>query len=57
MADPANLVLADSHCHIDMPQFDAIWAKANELKLPRFGGVLASLVDYASVGWTSIAAS
>ena len=27
------------------------------LKLPRFRGVLASLVDYASVGWTSIACS
>ena len=28
-----------------------------EVKLPRFRGVLASLVDYASVGWTSIACS
>ena len=27
------------------------------LKLPRFRGVLASLVDYAPVGWTSIACS
>ena len=27
------------------------------LKLPRFRGVLASLVDHASVGWTSIACS
>jgi hypothetical protein len=27
------------------------------LKLPRFRGVLASLVDYASVDWTSIACS
>ena len=23
MADPAKLTVADSHCHIDMPQFDA----------------------------------
>jgi hypothetical protein len=28
-----------------------------QLKLPRFRGVLASLVDHASVGWTSIACS
>jgi hypothetical protein len=28
-----------------------------DLKLPRFRGVLASLVDYASVDWTSIACS
>ena len=28
-----------------------------QLKLPRFRGVLASSVDYASVGWTSIACS
>jgi cytochrome c-type biogenesis protein CcmH/NrfG len=27
------------------------------VKLPRFRGVLASLVDHASVGWTSIACS
>jgi hypothetical protein len=28
-----------------------------DVKLPRFRGVLASLVDHASVGWTSIACS
>ncbi|SRR6266446_2022147 len=28
-----------------------------KVKLPRFRGVLAGLVDYASVGWTSIACS
>jgi len=31
--------------------------QSQNLKLPRFRGVLASLVDYASVGWTSIACS
>ena len=31
--------------------------RCSRLKLPRFRGALASLVDYASVGWTSIACS
>jgi Pentapeptide repeats (8 copies) len=47
----------------DLPRADLSRANLREanlsgaLKLPRFRGVLASLVDYASVGWTSIACS
>jgi hypothetical protein len=47
--------------HLSLPDWlvfsGAVYQPVINLKLPRFRGVLASLVDYAFVGWTSIACS